>query len=308
MRGVRTAQSRRAAWVGYVAGVLAVLAASACHREPAVAQVQTHQQQVQQWRDQHEADYRRDWVTVAALHFLEPGVHTIGSRPGSTIVLAASAPADVGKVIVEGVRVRFEPAPGIEARQSDKPVTGPVVMKAPDERPAPDIVIGDIRLVVHVTGDRMALRVRDPNSAQAKAFRGFTWFPIDPAYRVVARFIRDAEPRQLRVPNTLDALDPYSTEGVLEFSLNGRTLRLRPFTTRPKRFYIVFRDASSGTETYQVARFLYADLRDDGTAVLDFNQAYNPPCAFNPFTTCPLPLKENILPVKILAGEQAYGS
>ena len=236
MRSVRTARPPHARGFRCLAGALALLAVS--------AQSQTHQQQVQQWRDKHEADYRRDWVTVSALHFLEPGVHTIGSRPGSAVLLDAPAPSDLGRVIVDGPRVRFEPAAGIQVRQGDKPVAGPVVMKAPDERPAPDVVIGDVRLVVHVTGDRMALRVRDPNSAQAKSFRGFAWFPIDPAYRVMARFIRDGEPRRLQVPNTLDALDPYSTEGVLEFTLNGRTLRLRPFTTRPKRFYIVFRDAS----------------------------------------------------------------
>jgi uncharacterized protein (DUF1684 family) len=93
---------------------------------------------------------------------------------------------------------------------------------------------------------------------------------------------------------------------VVEFSLGDQTLRLRPFTTRPKRFYFVFRDASAGHETYETARFLYSDLLDDGTTVLDFNIAYNPPCAFNPYTTCPVPLPENRLPVKILAGEKAY--
>ena len=83
-------------------------------------------------------------------------------------------------------------------------------------------------------------------------------------------------------------------------------MRLRPFTTRPNRFYFVFRDGSSGQETYETARFLYADLHEDGTTLLDFNEAYNPPCAFNPNTTCPIPLRENRLPVKILAGEKAY--
>ena len=86
----------------------------------------------------------------------------------------------------------------------------------------------------------------------------------------------------------------------------GQRLRLRPFTTRPNRFYFVFRDASSGQETYETARFLYSDLRPDDTTVLDFNMAYNPPCAFNPYTTCPIPLRENRLTVKVLAGEKAY--
>src|SRR6185295_4847349 len=100
--------------------------------------------------------------------------------------------------------------------------------------------------------------------------------------------------------------DEYKTEGVVEFTLAGKKLRVRPFTTRPNRFYIVFRDASSGHETYEAARFLYSDLKPDGSTVLDFNEAYNPPCAFNPHTTCPIPLKENRLGVKILAGEKAY--
>jgi uncharacterized protein (DUF1684 family) len=123
---------------------------------------------------------------------------------------------------------------------------------------------------------------------------------------VTGRFIPDASPRDLQVLNTFGDIDTYKTEGVVEFMLHGRTLRLRPFTTRPKRFYFVFKDQSSGAETYEAARFLYSDLRDDGTTVLDFNQAYNPPCSFNPYTTCPIPVPENRLPVKVLAGERAY--
>jgi uncharacterized protein (DUF1684 family) len=148
--------------------------------------------------------------------------------------------------------------------------------------------------------------VWDPEGEQARGFLGFRWFDIQPDYRVLGRFIRDPSPREMQVMNTFGDQDRFSTEGVVEFALQGRTLRLRPFTTRPKRFYFVFRDASSGEETYEAARFLYSDLRDDGTTVLDFNQAYNPPCSFNPFTTCPIPLPENRLGVKILAGERAY--
>jgi uncharacterized protein (DUF1684 family) len=108
------------------------------------------------------------------------------------------------------------------------------------------------------------------------------------------------------VLNTFGDIDEYKTEGVIEFTMLGKKLHLRPFTTRPNRFYIVFKDASAGHETYEAARFLYSDLKPDGSTILDFNEAYNPPCAFNPHTTCPIPLKENRLPVKILAGEKAY--
>ena len=166
--------------------------------------------------------------------------------------------------------------------------------------------MGTVRLAVHVSGEARSLRVRDPDGPLAKGFLGFTWFPIDLTYRVVGRFRKDADPRTVSVLNTFGDVDRFTTEGVVEFPLLGRTLTLRPFTTRPKRFYFVFKDASSGHETYDAARFLYADLADDGTVVLDFNQAYNPPCSFNPYTTCPIPLKENNLPIKVLAGEKDY--
>jgi uncharacterized protein (DUF1684 family) len=181
-----------------------------------------------------------------------------------------------------------------------------VSLKEPGKSPADPIAIGKVSLAVHVTGGRLALRVRDPDGAPARAFAGFDWFPIDPANRVIGRFIRDPTPAKLPVMNTFNGVDMYDTEGVIEFELRGQALHLRPFTTRPMRFYIVFRDASSGVETYEAARFLYADLQADGRVVLDFNQAYNPPCAFNEYTTCPIPLKENVLPVKVLAGEKAY--
>jgi uncharacterized protein len=261
---------------------------------------------VEAFRDKHEADYTRDWVSIAGLHFVDPGTHTVGRAANNDIAVVANLPDTAGRLVVKGTSMTFHPAPGVALTQKGGPVDAPVVMKEEGKAPAPEFLIGDVRLVAHVSGERLALRVRDPNGPLAKDFRGFTWFPIDPQYRAVGRFIRDQEPRKVTVQNTFGDMDTYATEGVIEFTLQGHTLRLRPFTTRPKRFYIVFRDASAGQETYETARFLYADLQDDGTTVLDFNEAYNPPCAFNPYTTCPIPLKENILPIKVLAGEKAY--
>jgi uncharacterized protein (DUF1684 family) len=258
------------------------------------------------WRAKHETDYRREWVSIAGLHILEPGPNTAGSTPGNAIVLPASTPARVGTFTLDGTRVRFEPAAGVAVQLRGGPVAGPIDLKDDSTRDADELVIGDVRLVVHITGDRRSVRVRDPNGPLAKGFHGFAWFPIDARYRVVGRFVPDAAPERLKVLNTYGDVDEYTTQGIVEFTWQGQTLRLRPFTTRPKRFYFVFRDASSGEETYETARFLYSDLGDDGTTVLDFNEAYNPPCAFNPLTTCPIPLRENRLPVKILAGEKAY--
>lgn len=259
----------------------------------------------EQWRAKHETDYRRDWVTIAGLHLLKPGPNTAGSAAGHDIVLPASTPAKLGRFVMTGTSVRFEPEPGARVLIKDQPVTSAIDLRDDGGTGADELLVGDVRIVIHATGERRAVRVRDPNGPQAKSFRGFFWFPIDDKYRVTGRLIKDQAPQKFKVVNTVGDVDEYTSDGVVEFTLAGRTMRLRPFTTRPKRFYFVFRDASSGQETYETARFLYSDLRDDGTTVLDFNQAYNPPCAFNPYTTCPIPLRENRLSVKILAGERA---
>lgn len=261
---------------------------------------------VREWRAKHEADYRREWVSIAALHILRPGSNTAGSAKDNNIVLPDSTPTRIGRFVLHDDRVRFEPAPGAGVLLEDKEVTAPIELRDDSVRDADELTVGDVRLVAHISGDQYAIRVRDPNGPLARDFKGFTWFPIDAQYRVVGRLIRDQHRQTIKVLNTYGDVDAYDSEGIVEFQLSGQTLRLRPFTTRPKRFYFVFRDASSGQETYETARFLYSDLKDDGTTVLDFNMAYNPPCAFNPYTTCPIPLRENRLPVKILAGEKAY--
>jgi len=294
-----------------IAVTLAAIVCGACNREPrkepaVLATAESPVTVTEKWRAKHESDYRREWVSIAGLHKLKPGSNTAGSAATNVVVLPAVAPAHVGTFVLAEDSVRFEPADGASVSLNDKPVTGVITLRQDNQPKADELVVGDIRLVVHVSGETRSIRVRDPNGPLARGFLGFSWFPIDPQYRVVGRFIKDAAPQKIKVLNTFNELDEYNSEGVVEFTMLGQTLRLRPFTTRPKRFYFVFRDASSGQETYEAARFLYADLLDDGTTVLDFNQAYNPPCAFNPYTTCPIPVRENRLPIKILAGEKAY--
>ncbi len=277
-----------------------------CRPAPTDVSPEAAKREAELWRIKHEIDYRRDWVTIAGLHFLHDGPQTAGRDPASDIVLPASAPERFGTFTLAAGDVRFEPAAGSAVTRNGEPVATPVMLVDDSHAEPDELVGGGVRLVVHLSGTRRSLRVWEADGPIAREFLGFRWFEIEPEYRVVGRFVADTEPRRVRVPNTFGDIDEYLTEGVVEFTLKGERLSLRPFTTRPKRFYFVFRDGSSGQETYAAARFLYADLRDDGTAVLDFNQAYNPPCAFNPYTTCPLPLPENRMTTKILAGERAY--
>jgi uncharacterized protein (DUF1684 family) len=260
---------------------------------------------IESWRLQHEDSYTRNWVPIEGLHFLKPGTQTAGSAPDNDIVLTARLPARLGTFALESNEVTFVPEPGAAITINGKPASSMALRgDATDE---PDVIEANgASVVVHRSGARVSLRVRDPNGERALLFEGFEWFPISRDHRVLGRFIEDAKPRSLPVVNTFGDIDTYETKGIVEFTLNGETLRLRPFTTDDGRFYFVFNDASSGVETYEAARFLYSTLRRDGTTILDFNVAYNPPCSFNPFTTCPIPLPENRLPVKVLAGEMKY--
>ena len=266
-----------------------------------------HVKEVEAWRAKHEADYTKEYVPLAGLFFLKSGPNTAGSASSSDIVLPKSLPASIGRFVYQNNTVRFEPRAGAPVKLKNQPVTSPVVLRSDGGGAPPDeLALGDIALWLHESGKRRAIRMRDPQGDVARSFAGFRWLPIDGRYRITGRFIKDPAPRTLLVPNQLGDEEVNTTEGVVEFALNGQTLRLRPMTTRPGRLWFTFRDGTSGRETYANARFLYADLRQDGTTVLDFNEAYNPPCAFNPYTTCPLPLPENRLKARILAGEKDY--
>jgi Zn-dependent M28 family amino/carboxypeptidase/uncharacterized protein (DUF1684 family) len=262
--------------------------------------------EVQAFRKKHEASYTAEYVPLAGLFFLKDGVNTAGSAASNDVRLPSRVPASVGRFVYHDQKVRFEPSPGSPVTAKGKPVTAPLDLKSDETEPYDELAIGDVAFWLHESGDRRAIRLRDPQSDQAKSFAGYHWFPIDANYRVVGRFIRDPAPHEIKTGSLAGDLQTYTTEGVVEFTLNGETLRLRPMTTRPDRFYFIFRDGTSGKETYDAARFLYSDLRPDGTTILDFNEAYNPPCSFNEFTTCPLPLPENRLKARILAGEKAY--
>ena len=262
--------------------------------------------EIEAWRAEHEQSYTRDWVTIEGLHFLKAGTQSAGSAPDNDVVSIPSLPEHLGRFTVASDEVTFDPEPGAPITINGETAPSAVVLRD-DGAEEPDVIEANgASVVVHRSGTRLSLRVRDPDGERARSFQGFDWFPISRDYRVLGRFIADATPRTLPVVNTFGDVDSYETEGVVELTLNGDVLRLRPFTTEPGRFFFVFNDASSGNETYEAARFLYSDLGQDGTTILDFNEAYNPPCSFNPFTTCPIPLPENRLPIKVLAGEKKY--
>jgi len=267
-----------------------------------------HEREIARWREAREASLTGDdgWLTVAGLYFLEPGGQTFGSDPGNDFVLPAGPPR-AGVFHLDEGRVRVELAAGVDGAIDGRPVRDAELRPASEGRPPDTLVMGRLALFLHHSGDRLAIRLRDRENPLRRTFAGCRWYPIEKAFRVEGRFEPYAEPAERHVPNVLGDLEHYTASGLVVFLLHGTEQRLEAFdSTGPDgpRLFFVFRDATSGRETYGAARFLYADAPDGkGRVVLDFNKAYNPPCAFNPHTTCPLPPPMNVLEVGIEAGE-----
>ncbi len=170
----------------------------------------------------------------------------------------------------------------------------------------PTVALGPLSLFGHYSGDRLAIRMRDRESTIRQEFTGLRWYAVDETFRVEGTFIPHDEPRTMELPNILGDIETFRTSGSVAMTVGGAEVRMTAVDSGG-RLWFIFRDLTSGTATYPAARFLYADAPGaDGTTTVDFNRAYNPPCAFNPHTTCPLPPLENRLPARVEAGELDY--
>ncbi len=263
----------------------------------------SYQKEIESWRVERETNLKKDgsWLTVAGLYWLREGKSTVGADAENDFVLPEAAPPFVGVFEYQGGKVTFRANDGVNVVHKEKPVTA--VSLEPGEKNA--LVLGKLSMWVHASGPRLAIRLRDLDSHIRKEFTGLEWFPVEPAYRVTAKFTAYPNLKDVEILNMLGDIERYQSPGVVDLELQGQTIRMEPvWNTERDRLWFIFKDATSGKETYPSARFLYADAPKDGSVVVDFNKAYNPPCAFNPFTTCPMPTKENRLKVRIEAGEK----
>jgi uncharacterized protein (DUF1684 family) len=156
-------------------------------------------------------------------------------------------------------------------------------------------------------GDSLFLRVKDSAAARRKNFAGLDYFPIDPSWRIEAEWVPFDPPHQVAITNMIGQTEPAPVPGKAVFTRDGHTFELIPIDEGANEpLFFVITDLTAGEETYEASRFVYAERPKDGKIILDFNQAYNPPCAFTPFATCPLPPKENRMKVRVTAGELKY--
>jgi len=267
---------------------------------------------VRKWRDEREARLKADggWLTLAGLFWLKEGKNRFGTSPSGEIVLPeGSAPAIAGVFELKGEQVTLQLEPGVSVRIGGKPAGALTALKN-DRTGAPDVLeLGTLSMLVIERAGRSAIRLKDRNSTIRRSFLGLKWFDVSEEYRVEAKWVKHPQPKPVRVPNVLGQVETMPSPGYAEFALGGKTLTLDGVLEDPhaEELFFILKDQTSGKETYGAGRFLYAELPKAGKVILDFNKAYSPPCAFTPYATCPLPPAQNWLPVRVEAGELAYG-
>jgi len=275
----------------------------------ALADDASYRQSIEKWRAAYQAELTSDtgWLTVSGLFWLHAGQNRFGSDPSSDIVLPAPAPERAGFFDFHEGKTIAHIYPGVPVTLNGKSVqTAELRPDAPEDR----LVLGELTFYVHASGNRLAIRLKDKNSALRRNFSGLNWFPVDESYRVTAHFVPYSAPKQLDSQNVLGDPIKMVIVGYLSFTLQGQNLRLEVEAGQGGGFFVVFRDLTSSKETHSASRFIDTDPPKNGPngkiVELDFNKAYNPPCAYNPYTTCPLPLPGNRLNLSIPAGEKRY--
>ncbi|MFV2073448.1 MAG: DUF1684 domain-containing protein [Thermoanaerobaculales bacterium] len=286
---------------------------AACTEAPAPIDP-AYRAEVEQWRaDRLEKLTAEDgWLSLTGLNWLTPGENRFGSAPDSAVVLPDSSIPEIAGLLILGPNntVAAHAAPGSGVQINGEPLATASLRS--DAEGEPDIITaGRISFYIIDRDGRMGARVKDPQSPARAEFAGIENFPVDEAYRVTARFESYQAPREVAIPTVLGQDTSMIATGLLRFTIDGCEQTLEPYVESPddERLFLIFRDPTSGDSTYGAGRFLSADAPgEDATTVLDFNRAYNPPCAFTPYATCPLPPPQNMLEVPIEAGEMYRGA
>ena len=251
------------------------------------------------------------WLSLTGLYWLEPGENRFGSAEDSAVVVPDPSVPDIAGLLVVGPNgdvIAFgEEGAGVEI--NGEPLTEATLKTDADGRP--DVITaGRVQFYIINRSGRLGARVKDPEAPTRRDFEGIAYFPTDPLYTVNATFEPYDEAREVAIPTVLGTDTMMLAFGVLHFSIGGQDLTLEPYagSAEDETLFLIFRDQTSGETSYGAGRFLSADAPgEDGMTVLDFNRSVNPPCAFTPYATCPLPPPQNILETPIEAGEMYTG-
>lgn len=286
---------------------------------PAQPQDGGWQQEIGSWRAQHAVELQKPdgWLALAGLEWLDAGDNSVGSAKDNKIHLPSGGPAHLAVLHLDGESVALNPPEGgfpAGFLIDGKPVQTQTLHTDPDhDKNNPRLTIGTLNMYVIHRGERFALRIKDAKSPALTGFHGLKWYEPNQAYRVTARWIPYSPQKTFTIATLIGTSYPAQIPGSAEFTLQGKTYRVDPILEDPAvaKLFFVLRDTTSSSTTYGACRFLYTGFPDHGLEkpgelVLDFNKLENPPCAYTPYATCPLPPKQNRLPIPLPVGEQRY--
>jgi len=267
---------------------------------------------LEQWQQRRASNLTSEsgWLTLVGLYWLKSGENTFGRERGNRIVLDhAGLDPKSGTFTVDNNAVTFTAAPNSKVTHNGKPVT--TITMTPDTAGEPtQLASGSLRFFVIERTGKLGIRVRDVDHPARTHFQGLEYFPASKDWIVDARF--EPYPANKRIPivNILGMTDQMVAPGAIVFTKNGREYRLDTILEAPddQELFVMFADQTSARETYGAGRFMYIPMPKDGRVTVDFNRAYNPPCAFNEFATCPLPPPQNRLQLRVDAGEKKYAA
>ena len=264
-----------------------------------------HRAQVEAWRAGRDERLRSPtgWLTLVGLFWLTPGENHVGAHPSNQVILHGhEVPPRVGSMWLEDGRVRFVPHEGVDL---------PETALQDDKEGKPTVLeLGTLRFHTICRGERFGVRVRDTAAPTLQEFSGVDSYPVDPSWRVQARLEPAPADASIEIADVTGAVNSDTTPGSVVFEREGVTWSLAALEGEEDgSLWLIFGDATNGTETYGAGRFLYTEPpADDGSVIVDFNVAYNPPCVFSPYATCPLPPPQNRLALRIEAGEKDWHS
>lgn len=295
----------------YCAGMVigAVLATGVGVTQAGVGDNSTaYHEQIEIWRA-HRVERLKapsGWLSLVGLEWLKDGKNTLGSAKDKSIVLA-KAPAHLGTITLDQGKATIALDAKADATIDGAKKPGAELLDDSHDKPT-TVAFGTVNFYLAHRGDKYGLRIKDSDAPTRTHFAGIDYFDIDPSWRIEAKWEAYNPPHDVQEANILGQMDQVSVPGAAVFVRDGKSYRVEPVIETPgdKELFLVFADRTSGKETYAAARFLYTAMPKDGKVILDFNQAYNPPCAFTPYATCLLPTKQNRLDLRVTAGEKKY--
>lgn len=295
----------------YFVILLFITACSPGKRTEPPIDLEAYHAEIENWHANRVEELKgpKGYLNLAGLFWLNDGINTVGSNPANTIVFPeGKAPERMGYFLLRDKAVMFEAAPDVTVTSAGKAVKRLVVFR-PDSAKAPVLEFGSLQWFVIRRDNKFGVRLRDFDNTALKEFRGIERYPVDASWRLEASFTTPDSTRKIPITNVLGQTTLQVSPGVMSFSIGGKTYTLDALDEGGDDYFMIFGDPTNARETYGAGRYLYVKKPGpDGKTVIDFNKAYNPPCAFTAFATCPLPPKQNIVDVEVRAGEKNYAS